>query len=89
MRNTSLNYLKIECLMGFYPPVPISYGLNVGDLDKLKSILTTKSDINQNHSFKFFIMVEDKKDWQIRRPIRITEEDAREFLSGRKMSNLK
>lgn len=82
MRYSSLDYVKIECLMGLHQPVPISYGLSIGDLDKFDSILTRKSDINQNHDFKFFIMVSVEGKIGERTPILITEEEARKFLSG-------
>jgi hypothetical protein len=75
-----MDYLKIECLMGLFNPTPISYGVRINELDKLDSILTRKSNINQNHSFKFFIMVLDKD--MGRKPISVTEEEARKFISG-------
>ncbi len=81
MKYTSLDYLKIECLMGLNNPTSIQYGIRISDVDKFNDILTRKSDVNQNHSFKFFIMVSGK-DIGSRIPVSVTEEEARKFIDG-------
>ena len=66
--------------MGLHNPTPIQYGILINDVDRFFNILTRKCDVNQNHSFKFFIMVLDKD--MVSKPISVTEEEARKFIDG-------